>query len=87
MNNLSIININISYSNINHLPENFVKLINLTKLKLEFYSKQSYENIYKMKNLKILDLSGNKLTKIPESIENLVNLEKLYLNDNLRTWI
>ena len=34
-----------------------------------------------MKNLKVLDLSGNDFKVLPSSFSNLTNLEELYLND------
>ncbi len=47
----------------------------IKKLKLTY-------TIYKLYNLKILDLSSEKLQNIPPEIGNLHNLQELYLSDN-----
>lgn len=41
------------------------------------------EEIGELRNLRTLNLSGTKLTKLPESIGNLVLLEELYLSSNM----
>ena len=46
------------------------------------YLKFLPDSIGNLKNLRILDLSNNKLETLPDSIGNLTNLEELYLSNN-----
>ncbi|MFT6997767.1 MAG: Leucine-rich repeat (LRR) protein [Cryomorphaceae bacterium] len=44
--------------------------------------KEIPEGVGFLKNLKVLDLSGNDFEVLPSSFENLTNLEELFLNDD-----
>lgn len=44
--------------------------------------KDVQENIGELKNLEVLNLSGNSITRLPDSIGDLTNLKELYLDCN-----
>jgi Leucine-rich repeat (LRR) protein len=68
------------YENLELASKNAEKVIhlNLYDQKISVFPEQ----IFKMYNLKILDLSHNNLTYIPGRIKELKNLQELYINHN-----
>jgi len=55
----------------------------IEEVELQWQQLNEFPNqIFKLKNLKFLDLCYNQITSIPEEIGNLKNLEKLYLSGN-----
>jgi len=84
-NNLSgrITALNLSFNQLQVLPETIGNLINLQMLNL-FYNQLQVlpETIGNLVNLRELELSWNQLQVLPETICNLVNLRELNLGKN-----
>jgi len=84
--------LDLSYLNLNQIPQEISCLKNLEELNLAGnYIKELPEEIYNLKNLKILNLGdilsgGNKLTFLSKNIEKLINLEilKIVWNEDLK---
>jgi Leucine-rich repeat (LRR) protein len=67
------------------IPETLQALQHLEYLRLPHCSQltaASITNIGQLSALKVLDLTGCKLTEVPEAVLQLTTLETLYLNDN-----
>lgn len=79
----NLILLDISYNDLNDVPNFIEKLINLETLHLSGNNISSIpEYIGKLKNLKMLNLHSNKLQNLPLSIESLTNLKHLYITGN-----
>ncbi len=66
----------------------FVENENITAIKIhDINLKTIPKEITKLKNLKVLDLTFNKITEIPKEIAELKNLKVLYLSNNQITEI
>ncbi|MBP9694011.1 MAG: leucine-rich repeat domain-containing protein [Alphaproteobacteria bacterium] len=71
------------YSPISDLPREFASLEKLESLKIQSRALYQFPPILgELPNLKILNLSNNKIEVIPDCISGLKNLEVLYLSDN-----
>lgn len=79
-----VIEIDLSYNNIEFIPQFFKKFILLQKLILRRNLLSTLNpQIANLKNLKELDLSENKLKKVPEVVYELPKLTQLNLNNNM----
>jgi Leucine-rich repeat (LRR) protein len=75
--------LNLSYNNLNALPETIGDLINLTDLNLDYNKLNTLpETVRKLINLTFLDLSDNELNTLPEIVEKLISLTHLNLDYN-----
>ena len=84
---------------ISHCPNNIIEFImpelsrfsNLKSLNFSYCNISNFDRYISFPKLKVLDLTGNKLSKIPNWVEDLHELEELYLADNkirkLPSWI
>lgn len=79
---LSLENLNLANNKLKEFPDNCETLVNLTSLKLSKNFLTEFSTICKIKNLTSLDLSSNKIGKIPVSISNLQELKYLDLSNN-----
>lgn len=85
--------LNLSNQTIQFEKNFFSKFTNLEYLVLKNdHIKELPIEIGGLKKLKFLDLSGNDFEIIPKEYKNLLNLEELYLNDELyfnleKTWV
>ena len=83
-----IVELGLSKRNSNRIPISIKSLSQLRVLDLSCpYSPDGILNsipdwLMKLKQLKLLDLSNNRLTKLPDAIENLNTLEELHLLGN-----
>ncbi len=69
--------------NFDEIPKTVFENKNLKKLVLiRCKSQIDFDEVFKLKNLKMLDLSFNKLKKIPKNINNLENLVYLNISNN-----
>lgn len=76
-------NLNLSFNNLIHLPEDFIKLQNIRVLDLsKNHLKALPKNFGQLVNLKHLDLFRNDLECLPLSFYQLKNLQWLDLKDN-----
>ena len=68
---------------ISQLPDSLFSLINLEELSLQhcWFNNDVPKGISKLQNLRILDLSENRLTRLSEEVFDLVNLIKLELGN------
>lgn len=74
--------LNLSNQNIELPKETWSKFINLEYLSFKNdHLKEIPKEIALLKNLKVLDLSGNDFKTLPLSFSELSNLEELFLND------
>ena len=74
--------LNLSNQNIELPKESWSKFINLEYLSFKNdHLKEIPNEIALLKNLKVLDLSGNDFKILPLSFSELSNLEELFLND------
>ncbi|NVM28859.1 MAG: leucine-rich repeat domain-containing protein [Candidatus Helarchaeota archaeon] len=78
-----VIELNLSFKNIEKLPESFGDLKSLQKLYLNKNELTSLPNsIGNLKSLQFIALEENKLNSLPDSIGNLGSLKELRLNRN-----
>jgi len=81
--NGKILQMSISDTNLENLPEDFGNLKDLNFISIIKNQLTSLpESIGVLNNLKELMLSGNNLTSLPESFVNLISLQKLDLSNN-----
>lgn len=81
--NGKILQMSISDTNLENLPEDFGNLKDLNFISIIKNQLTSLpESIGELNNLKELMLSGNNLTSLPESFVNLISLQKLDLSNN-----
>ncbi|MBD3311901.1 hypothetical protein GF352_00350 [archaeon] len=71
----------------NYLPDSIAFLENLEILDLRDNNLKKLPDIGGLTKLKKLDLQGNHLTYLPDSIGELINLEELYLEENSLTML
>ncbi|XP_075054674.1 transforming growth factor beta activator LRRC32 [Mixophyes fleayi] len=82
---LTLIHLDLSYNNINFIPEDFfatmpmLQFLNLSKNCLEFIS---FADPIKLNSLEYLDLSANSLQNISLASDSLWSLRALYLQNN-----
>lgn len=72
----------ISHVGLTKIPKSFKMLEELEDLTISHSNLKNIQNITSVKNLKKLNLSFNKIEKIPENINDLNNLEELDLSWN-----
>jgi Leucine-rich repeat (LRR) protein len=78
-----VYNLNLSNQNVAIPKEAWSKFINLEILSFKNdHLKEIPQEIGFLKNLKVLDLSGNDFTSLPKSFSELNHLEELFLNDD-----
>lgn len=78
-----VYNLNLSNQNVAIPKEAWSKFINLEILSFKNdHLKEIPQEIGFLKNLKVLDLSGNDFTSLPKSFSELDHLEELFLNDD-----
>jgi len=83
---INLLELDLSNSQLNHLPKEIGLLTNLQKLYLHKNRLPELpKEIGLLINLQKLDLGNNRLTQLPEEIGALINLIYLYLHNNLLT--
>lgn len=75
---LDLVILDLSYNEIEYIPQDIAKLENLEVLEISWNNLISIDNLFKLVNLKHLDVSYNHIKVIPPGIENLEDL--LYLD-------
>jgi Leucine-rich repeat (LRR) protein len=77
-----VYNLNLSNQNVTIPKDAWSKFVNLEVLSFKNdHLKEIPMEIGFLKNLKVLDLSGNDFTSLPKSFSELNHLEELFLND------
>ena len=62
---------------------NMIEVLDLSHSYVDFISEQFLEQVNHSKTLRSLDLRQNRLTKIPKTMAQIQNLERLWLSGNL----
>ncbi len=79
-----VFRLNLSNQNVLMPSDAWSKFVNLEFLSFKNdHLKDIPKEIGLLKNLKVLDLSGNDFTTLPPTFSSLVNLEELFLNDEI----
>lgn len=77
----------LSKRSLTSIPEHILSNDNLNTLYLKYNDLESIDGIESLSELKVLDLSFNKLKVFPENLHKVTTLEELYVSDNFITKI